>query len=796
MLNDLRLALRSLSKTPGVVLLIVFCLALGVGANTTIFSLTNAVFVRPLPVRDAHQLVRIYPRQDARGFGSSSYAELTALNAQSAVFAGVAAYRDANTSFGQGEETTIEKAMLVSGSFFSLIGLRPAVGRFFTHDDDVPGAGAVTVLSHRFWQSRFGGDPAVIGQTVAINGQPYRVLGVTPPEYMGLEPEGESDLWIPLSMHNHVLGRNDGRLQPGFTWLTLVGRLAPNVDREHAAAVVNATAPEMAKLRGSDPATFSYAVLPGGTLASTEASDEIHVVFILLNAVVALVLLIACANVANVLLARALNRRREIAIRLSLGASRWRLVRQHLVESVVLAMLGGVAGFVAALWGADLLRQLNLPVGIDPSPDLRVLLYAFAIALLTGFVFGVAPALQASRTSVVDAIKQGSKLGTRLRSRLRSSLVVVQITMSVLVLVVAGLLLRTLHELRRAPTGADTAGMIAAELNLSSIGADTVQGRLVFDQVLERVSALPGVQAATLSTMVPSGSRHWVMAVRLPEHAEYNTRDASTNYNIVGPGYFTALGMPLLRGRNLDDARADVVVINEAFAERYFPAQNPLGKHIRTDEREWEIVGVTRDVRFQSAGLPAQPTMFMSYHQQYSELLVLQIRAVTGLAALVPAIRRELHTVRPGLAATFRTFEQIRRDSETVSRMVATLLSIFGSLALLLATVGLYGVTAFLVSQRTYEIGVRMALGARASGVLALFTRNGLRLAGIGLLIGVVLAAAAGQLLSAVLYGVSPFDPLAIGVVTLLMLTMAALASVIPARRAARVDPIIALRAE
>lgn len=802
MLNDVRYALRSLAKNPGVVLLVVVCLGLGVGANTTIFSLTNAVFVRKLPVHEPDQLVRIYAREDTRGYRSSSYPELVALGERTDAFAAVAAFTRREISVGAGAEATIEQAMLVSDNFFRLLGVRPALGRFFTPEEArADDASALVVISYPFWQSRFGGDSAVVGRMLPLSGRPYLILGVAPRGYHGLEPQGDTELWVPLSMHRHLLGPDDGRLQPAHRWLALVGRLNEGMDRARAQAVANSVANGLRSTYGTTYRGLDFVLLDGSTLANTEGSDEMNLVFLLLNGIVGVVLLIACANVANVLLARVMNRRREIAIRLSLGSGPWRLVRQLMIENILLSLLAGLAGFLAAMWSTDLLSTLRLPIGIDPRPDLRVLAYAFAVALASGLIFGLVPALQATRTSVGDVIKHGSRSGTPTRSRLRSTLVVAQVSLSVLTLVVAGLLLRTLYQLRTADTGAIKQGMLAAELDLTTIGADTVQGRLVFDQVMERVGGLAGVESATLSAMVPSSGIEWRTGATLPEHEEYRTRVVTLNYNIIGPQYLGTLGIPLIAGREL--GRSDragstpAALVNDAFVKQYWPNGDALGKHIRTSvNRNWEIVGVVRDVRYESAGVPARPTLFMSYQQEYSSFLRLQVRVRGKPTDLIGPIRRELQTVHAGLAARYRTFEEIRRDSEVAPRLVATLLTVFGSLALLIAAVGLYGVTAYLVAQRTHEVGVRMALGARPAGVLGLFARQGLRLAGIGVLIGFALSLGIGRLISSVLYGVSPFDPLTIGAVSLLMFGLATLASVVPARRAARIDPVIALRSD
>ena len=803
MMNDLRYALRSLSKNPGLVLVVALCLGLGVGANTTIFSLTNAVFLRPLPVQEPGRLVRIHTGWDNERFRSSSYPEYQALNALTSVFNGVAAHNRTRVSIGQGEETTIEQALVTTGNFFQVAGLTPSTGRFYSADEDqIAGANPVVVVSHAFWQSRLGADPGVAGRTLYVSGKPYTILGVTPPEFLGLEPDQDVVIWIPSSNYQHIFGRDERLLTQNSHWLNLVGRLQPGVSRERAQAAASVAASALGAQHGGEWKTLRFTVLSGGTLANAQQSFEISVVFGLLNAVVGLVLLIACANVANLLLARGMNRRREFAIRMSLGSGRGRVVRQLVTESVLLGLLGGVVGLLLAMWGADLLSLLNLPAAVDPAPDWRVLAYTFVIAMAAGVIFGIIPALQATRVSVFESLKQAGRLGSPVRSRLRASLVVSQITLSVLLLMVAGLMLRAMLQLRTSDTGIIERGVLTAQLDLTTLNLTDDQGKLLFDRIRERIAGLPGVESATLSSMVPSVGRQWMTGAELPELQSVGM--VSLTYNVVGPDYLGTLGIPLLRGRDLTTRDAVgqplVVTVNDAFVKKYFPGDNPLGKHIRAGEDAqgnpltWEIVGVVGDVRYESAGVEALPAMYQTYHQNYDHNLTLQIRGSSDPTRLIAPIRRELNQLHPGLAATFRTFSQIRREAEFAPRMVSSLLSIFGGLALLLASLGLYGVTAYVVALRTHEIGVRMALGARPNGVLALITRQGLRLALIGGAIGLVLALAAGRLLSFMLYGVKPFDPLTLATVTVLTLSLTLLASVIPARRAARVDPAIALR--
>jgi predicted permease len=796
MLKDFRYAFRSLSKTPGLVLTVILCLGLGVGANTTIFSLTSAIFLRPLPVHEPDRLVRIYSGWGGNQFRSSSYPEFEALRSQSDVFAGVAVYRAARVSVGEADGATMEQAMTVSGDYFSVVGVSPAAGRFFTAAEDHVGAQPVVVVTHDFWQNRLAGDTSAIGRLLQINGRPYTIIGVTPQDFHGMEPDQEMAAWLPFRNY----AQNVERLTQDWHGLTMVARLQPRVRIEQSRAAANSAARQVATAYGGEWQRLQFTVEPGATLVGRKTNAEVRTVFILLNSVVGLVLLIACANIANILLARGMGRRREIAIRLSLGAGRLRLIRQLLSESVLLGLAGGLAGLLLAFWGADLLSVFNMPAAIDPTPDWRVFLFALVVALATGLLFGFLPALQATRVSVAETLKQSVRQGTPVRSWLRSSLVISQLSVSVLLLSVAGLFLRVIVELRGADTGIDPRGMLAAELDFQTLNLSEESGRDLADRIQERIASLPSVAAATLSTTVPSGGRHWNSGVTLPEHQAFRTKEIFISYNTVGADYLSTLAVPLMRGRTL--TREDrlgqpfVAVVNQAFVTRYFPDTNPLGKHIRMDTTMWQIVGVMRDVRYESAAYEAEPTMLISYHQRYDPNLTLQIRARGAPSALVPLIRRELNNLHTGLAANFHTFADIRHQAEFAPRLVSTLLTVFGAVALLLASLGLYGVIAYVVALRTHEIGVRMALGARPERVLRIVARQGLRFAVIGGIIGSLLALGAGRLLASQLYGVNPYDPVVLATVVLLLGTIALLASLIPARRAARVDPVIALRAE
>lgn len=811
MLRDLRTALRGLRHAPGFTLVAALTLALGIAATTTIFTLVNAIFLRPLPgVVQPAGLVRIFASRRDGGHvirnGSLSYTDVEALAARRDLFAGVAAHGVQRVAFGSGDAATTEEAALVTRGYFGVFGVRAAAGRLFTPEEHVPGGPvSVAVLSHRLWIDRFGGDPAVVGRTVQVNAHPVQIVGVAPAAFRGFDIENEPALWIPEAAAPVLRAGDETLLTKNARWLRVVARRRDDVSR----ARIDAALPPMARAwADADSAThggWSLRATSGGTLVplDPQTTPQVIAVMAALGALAALVLAVTAANVANLLLARAVRRRREIAMRAALGAGRARLVRQLLAESVVLAAVAGMLGIALTGAVARLLPRLNLPAMLDFSPDGRVLAFTSAIALVTGVLFGLAPALHATGRSLAGAIKDGAAGSGRSKSRLRGTLVVGQMAISLVLLVAAGLVLRTVDGLRTATAGFDAQRVLVVPLDLGTRGYDDVRGPGVYAQLLERVRAIPGVERAALATMIPFGNRVYGISVTLPEGAE-PTRETPTQYGMVGSDFFSTLDLPLAAGRPIDATdRAGgqpVAVVSESFARRHWPGERALGKHVRIGGDapvSYEVVGVARDVRLTELTGPIEPMLYLPLAQRYDGNAALEVRTRASAAAITGAVRAAVRATDPDLPlGRVSTLEDYRDEAMTPTRLMATMLALFGAMALAVAAVGLGGVVAFAAAERTREIGVRLALGADARDVLRLVVGQGVRMALVGVAIGVPLAVGVGRLLGAQLYGVGAADPLTLGATVLVLGGVAVLASWIPARRAARLEPATVLRSE
>jgi predicted permease len=811
--HDERFALRTLAKSPVFTLVATMCIALGIGANTTVFSLVNAALLRPMPVPQADRLVRVYTSEwdphgvSSRRFGRSSYPDYLDWRDKASVFEGLAASTRASMSVGHGATAEQVGGVLVTGNFFTTLRAPIAVGRFFNASDDAgPGTGRVAVLSHRFWQKRFAGDRGVVGKTIEINGQWFAIVGVAAEGFHGTEVEQAPDVWVPTSARDVILAGRNWIERRDSRGIAVVGRLTDGVTLPGARAAmttlmrqVGAAYPEMSGNR-------VVTLMPvRGLVAFEEGGGEVLGVFATLMAVVGLVLLVACANVANLLLARAAHRRREIAIRLSLGAGRSRVVRQLLTESILLGLLGGVAGLLLAMWGTEGMKLLPFPPTLDFSPDGRVLAFTFATALATGIIFGLAPALRATRPALVPLLKDGSEGTGSSRSRLRTTLIAGQMAFSLVVLVAAGLLLRTLQNLQTADPGFTTDHVLVADFDLQMRNYQRPAGERFYADLRARLSTLPGVAAATWVQSTPLNGSLARRYTTIPGYQVKPGEREEIAFNVIGPLYFKTLGIPLVAGRDFTDAdrmgAQRVVIVNESMAKHYWPNGDAIGRRIQqgpNDSLPRLVVGIAKDTRHENMTSPTEPFFFLPLGQSYSATMSLVMRSSgRDAAALTADLRREVKALDNALPIhRIRTMTEMRGQSLEMQRTVASMLGAFGALALFLASVGVFGVMSYLVSQRTRELGVRIALGARPASVLSLVVSQGVRMAMIGVGVGLVLALGATRLLSGMLYGVSPTDPVVFGGVALLLTAAAALASWVPARRATRVDPVVALRAE
>jgi predicted permease len=814
--QDLRFGARMLLKKPGFTAIVVLSMALGIGANATIFSFVNELLLRPPAVEQPEELLEVWNHRRQGGtsinsFSGLSYPEYEYYRDHNRVFSDFPAFGD-GTGFiswsrkGQGENI---QGQYVSGNFFSGLGVKAALGRTFTPDEDrTQGTHPVIVLSHSFWQEKLGADPEVIGSTMMLNGYSFNVIGVAAQGFTGLMVGIIPDLWIPFMMAPQT-SRDDGLLaNRGVHWLLGVGRLKQGSTLTQANADLNVLARQLAQSYPDRKEMYETAIFPA-TLLPGPARGYVIAFTGLLMVVVALVLLIACANAASFLLARATARRRELALRSALGASGSRLFRQAMAESVLLAFLSGALGWILANWTAPLLLLLtppSLPFRFAISPDYRVFGFTLLVSLLGGLLFGLAPAWQGMRIDLATSLKTGEGAGGAGKSRLRRLLVVGQVAICSLLLVGSGLCLRSLIHARSIDLGFESGNRFIASLDLSSLGYAKANGRAFFATLVERIKNLPGVESASLTSHLPLSGVRWSQTVNIegqqPPPGESGFR---VNTMSVGPEYFKTMGTTVLRGREFmardtEDA-PPVVVINEVMARRFWPERDPIGAVVTMDSgkgmKRFEIVGVVKTGKYWSLG--EQPPLFL-YHsilQGYYARETLVAKTSSDPSALLAAVRREIGALDPNVAPSqLGTLQEHLALALFPARITSVLLGVFGLLALVLAIAGLSGLIAYSVSRRTREIGIRMALGAERRDVLKLVIGEGMLLTSIGIAIGLAAAVALTRFLSDLLYGVSAIDPLTFGVIALLLIGIALVACWLPARRATRVDPLLALRCE
>lgn len=818
LIQDVRYGLRMLFRNPGFTLVAVLSLALGIGANTTIFTLVNTVLLHPIPVRDPERLVSLFMTDEKNKNNQFNLFQISHLNYkdyrdQNSVFEETAAYVGSAINLSGGGEPEQIGGDLASGNLFSLLGVRPALGRAFLPEEDrVDGAHPVTVLSDRLWRRRFAADSAMVGKSITVNGHSFTVVGIAPPGFQGVNTLGGPDLWVPLAMHGQILS---GFLAENFDdrralLFNVVARLKPGVTMQQAESELRTIAARLEKEYPAPNTGRSVTLLP---VSQATVNPNIRRLFVvaggLLMTIVGLVLLIACANVVNLLLARATARRKEIAIRLSMGAGRLRLVRQLLTESVVLALLGGAAGLLVAFWARDLLLAFRPPqfffgeFGLDL--DSRVLLFTLLVSLATGVVFGLAPALQASRPDLVVELKErtGQPGHSGRRVNLRSALVVGQVALALVSLIGAGLFLRSLRNTERIDPGFDAGNLLTLSFDVGALGFDRVRGEEYHRRLLETVKAVPGVRSAALSANLPMGGGIGRTVFPEGQEAAAGAVGQFTTANEMSVGYFDTVGISLRRGRDITDMDREgaplVVVINEAMAKQFWKGEDAVGKRFKFfgDEAFREVVGVVEDTKIFTLGEDPQPQTYIPVLQFYNPGMTLNVRAAGDGAALLPAVRSQVQALQPTMPLTnVQTAEQLIAQVLWAPRMGAALLGIFGLIALVLAAIGIYGVMSYSVNQRTVEFGLRMALGARPRDVLRMVLRQGMLLVACGLLIGIVTALLATRLVGALLVGLSATDPMTYAFISLLLAAVAALAGFIPARRATRVDPMMALRSE
>ncbi|HEX8456600.1 MAG TPA: ABC transporter permease [Pyrinomonadaceae bacterium] len=806
--KDLRYSLRTLMKNPGFVGIVLFSLGLGIGFNVTIFSLVNAVLLRPLPlVEQPDQLVEVYSASPNLRFGAVSYPDYVDLGERTQAFDGLIAQRTTPMNIGHGGQSEILAGTLVSGNYFSVLGVKPEIGRTFSPEEDrTPNTHPVVVISHNLWQNRFKGETSAVGRTLSLNGVTYNIIGVAPKDFIGTIVGFAPDVWVPLMMQGQIIPGSDRLKERGQRWLNVVGRLKNGVSVEQARADLQSVVGKLAQdYPETNRATTSTVVGLGE--GATGFKKDLAPVLQVLMVIVLLVLLIACFNVANLLLARSYARQKEIGIRLALGASRWRLVRQLLTESLLLSVMGGVAGLLVAKWGASLLLSLvpqsALPLVLDLSIDRRVMLFALVVSVVTGIIFGLIPALQTTKPDILPILKDEMPNPKQGKTRLRGLLVVGQVAISLVLLITAGLFIRSLQNARSNNLNFKPQNILVASTDVAMQGYDKNQGQAYYRQLQERAAQMPQVRNVTLANVVPlSGGGTQQRAVTIEQSDMPANTPLAVDYNVVEPKFFEALAIPVLEGRdfNWQDAedKQKVVVINEEMARRFWPNQNALGKRIGTNgvEGMLEVVGIVKNDRYYNLNESVRPYMYLPFQQHYNSRMNLLVHASVDANVLLPALRGELQSLNRDMPYRLLTMTDSLGLALAGQRLAAVLLSIFGFLALGLAAMGLYGVMSYSVNQRTREIGILMALGAQQGDVLGIVMRQGLVLTGVGLAVGLAASFALTRFLSNLLYGIGATDLFTFGVISLILAAVAGAAVFLPARRATKVDPMIALRYE
>jgi predicted permease len=805
--QDIRYAFRMLLKSPGFSAIAVLTLALGIGANSTIFSWINSTLLNPIPgAVNTGNILAVTSGGNSRVPVPFSYPDFIDLRNRTTSFsslAGSSIYPLNLTGKAKPERTW---GTLASANYFDFLGVHPILGRgFLPSEDEKPGGATVVVISYRLWQLRYGGDASVIGRTLQINEHPYTIIGVAPPIFQGTQTSLRSEVWIPAVMAQQIISSRDRLHERSDTWVDLLGRLKPGVTPGQAQTEMNLRMKELVEEYPKDHQGENVVTVYPLWRAPFGANGYLYFLLPMLMAIAGAVLLLACANVANLLLVRSVARRREIAIRLSIGASRWRLVRQLLIESLILALTGGGMAMLLTVWTAGSFSQFippsNLPITLDIHADGTVLLVTMLVSVLTGVLFGVLPALRASDLAPVEVLKEegsAASAGVR-RARLASVLVVAQIALSLFLLVCAGLFIRSFRAAQKVDPGFNPDHVFIASYSLFPAGYNSDTGFEFHRQLLAKVEALPGVESASLADWVPLGYTSDSTTVNpegyVPQpHESMDIADAD-----VGPNYLHTMQIPLVSGRDFTSKDTQtsqrVVIVNEAFVHRYWPNEDGMGRRVHVDGDWATIVGVTRTGSYYSLHDGALPFIYTPILQEYSNSGTAHLRVAGNPLSYAGAVEKAVHDLNANMPvfdeSTLKSRVQV---ASTGQRIAGTFVGVFGLLALLLAAVGIYGVIAYTTRQRTREIGIRMALGAQSVDVFRLVLSSGLRLIVVGLTIGLVLSLMLTRFLRTILFGVGATDAITFIGVAILLTAVALLACYIPARRAMRVDPMVALR--
>ena len=816
--RDLRYAIRSLIKSPGFFAIAFIAIALGIGVNTTILGIVNTLLLRPLPIGHSDRVVQLFTSDSHfTGRNPNSYLNFLDYQKQNSVFTGMAGYTFAGIGMTRAGETTNVLGQLVSGNYFDLLELHPFLGRgFLPEEDTTPNGHPVAIVSYKFWK-KLGGDRNIIGSTLTLNGHAFTVIGVAPAGFTGIDIGVAPEIWTPLAMHGWIRPSGDEWFEMRRAlFLNVVARLKPGISVSAAQAQMQTVARQLERAYPDVNRERSVALSPAEKAKSQGIGgpgneNSAQNISLLLLVAAGSILLIACANVANLLLARATARQREMAIRLALGAGRGRVIRQLLTESILLALIGGVGGIVLAYWLGDVLLSLlpatPVPLSLDPQPDFRVLLCAILLAFLSGIIFGLAPAWQTTRWDLTQGLRERAIAtgGGIQRWNLRNLLVIAQIAVSLLLLIGSALFLKSFHSAQRIDPGFRTENLAIVSIDPALTGYDQKRGGQVARAIVEQVRRDPQVRSADLGQFIPlgfGGEGRTIVAEGRDENAESNRKIA--NISAVTSGYFETMRVPILRGRNFTEQDASensakVAIISQTMAKTFWPGEDPIGRRFRYYNREgsFEVIGLARDVKAVTLGETPVPMLYTPFRDLPDGGITIFVHTGGAPGSMLTETHRIVRNIDNHISITYeKTVAQHLAFALWPSWMGAILLGSLGLLALVLASVGVYGVMAYSVSQRTRELGIRMALGAQSSQVLQLVLRQGMLLAAIGLGIGLLAAFGSTRLASTLLYGVNPSDPTIFIGVTLLLAAAAFAACYFPARRALKIDPVVALRFE
>ncbi|MBI4477145.1 MAG: ABC transporter permease [Acidobacteria bacterium] len=806
--EDLRYALRLALRRPALTAVTILMLAIGVGSNTAIFSLVNAALLRPLPVPNSERLVRLFGATDVRAFDVISYPNAVDFVSRSRTLHSLAIHQQTFVASGLGDATETAAIELVSGNYFSTFGVPAALGRVIQPDDDQLNAGQpVAVISDRWWRTRFGASPAVLGSPVYLNGAAFSVIGVAPAAFRGSYDALGTDMWVPLMTYGTVRPRGLDITNRGWGWLYSTGRLREGVAIEQARAELAGIASALRREHASQNDNLKVSLVRALAIPE-DMAPMLQRVLIFALIVAGLALAGACANIANVQLAGVIGRRREIAIRQAMGATRARVMRQWIAESILLACTAAAVGLLLAVWTQDAILMLRPPVpglqNLDPNVvfDWRVLSFAAALAMLTTVLFGGLPAYRATCFEVTAPLKEDgvTSIGGRRRSLAQRILLVTQVAVSLALLVSAGLLVRSIAAVGAFPLGFNASNLVIAEAEPGGLNYNAARRRVYYRETMERVRALPGVSAVTFGAVVPLGDARESRGVAIEGYTPPDgKRFISIATNLVATNYFDVMSIPIVGGRGFapgdgDDEAAVVAVVNETMARRYWRDGDPIGRQIQLGNAPpVQVVGVAKDIPYYAVGEPPRPYLYLPFGPITMDTLAFHVRA-TGNVGLAQALRRELRATDSRIRVpVVMGYEELRQIPLYPSRVMATVSSAFGVMTLLLTLVGLYGVVVYSVSQRTREFAVRMALGARPGDILRGVLRGAVGMTAVGVVIGVAVAAMLARLLRGFLFGVSTFDPVTFGSCAAILVVIALTAAYVPARRATRIDSAAAL---